>query len=63
MQFYEDASRGVLVPEPPGGFFSEESVRNGTTLAAIEQLIDFRRHSKSLANYLYYDGQSKVSPL
>lgn len=62
MQFYEDASGGVLVPEPPGGFFSEESVRNGTTLAAIEQLIDFRRHSKTLANYLYYDGHVQSIP-
>ena len=30
--------------------------------AAIEQLIDFRRHSKTLANYLDYDGHVQSIP-
>jgi len=42
--------------------FSEENVRNGTTLAVIQELIDYRRHSKSLANYLYYDGHVQSIP-
>jgi prepilin-type processing-associated H-X9-DG protein/prepilin-type N-terminal cleavage/methylation domain-containing protein len=63
MQFYEDASGGQrLALRYSGGLFSEENVRNGTTLAVIQELIDYRRHSKSLANYLYYDGHVQSIP-
>lgn len=63
IQFYEDANgsdRRLLRWD--GDLFSSENVRNGTTLEVITQSIEYRRHSKSLANYLYYDGHVQSIP-
>ena len=66
IQFFEDAngSNGHLigVRSWEGDLFSPENVRNGTTMAVVSESIEYRRHSKSLANYLYYDGHVQSIP-
>ena len=60
LQFFE--ATADLPPRTDGSFFSEENVRSGRTLEWVSSLIEYRRHSKSLANYLYYDGHVQTIP-
>lgn len=66
IQFFEDAggssARWIGVRRWEGDLFSPENVRNGTTKAVVSESIEYRRHSKSLANYLYYDGHVQSIP-
>ena len=66
IQFFEDANgsngRLIGVRRWEGDLFSPENVRNGTTMAVVSESIEYRRHSKSLANYLYYDGHVQSIP-
>jgi len=62
IQFVEDGGG-----ENPGfgyriDWFSEERVRSGETLRLVRGLIEYKRHSSSLANYLYYDGHVQTIP-
>lgn len=67
IQFFEDAGGSSArwiggVRRWEGDLFSPENVRNGTTMAVVSESIEYRRHSKSLANYLYYDGHVQSIP-
>lgn len=56
------SARWIGVRRWEGDLFSPENVRNGTTMAVVSEFIEYRRHSKSLANYLYYDGHVQSIP-
>jgi prepilin-type N-terminal cleavage/methylation domain-containing protein/prepilin-type processing-associated H-X9-DG protein len=60
LQFYEATATAPVRWDFP--LFSQENVRSGKTLDLIGQMIEYRRHSKSLANYLYYDGHVQTIP-
>ena len=60
LQFYEATATAPVRWDFP--LFSQENVRSGKTLDLIGQMIEYRRHSQSLANYLYYDGHVQSIP-
>ena len=60
LQFYEATASTPLRWDYP--LFSPENVQSGKTLDLVGQMIEYRRHSKSLANYLYYDGHVQCIP-
>lgn len=43
-------------------WFSEQNARSGETLRLVRKLIEYQRHSDSLANYLYFDGHVQTIP-
>jgi prepilin-type processing-associated H-X9-DG protein/prepilin-type N-terminal cleavage/methylation domain-containing protein len=43
-------------------WFSPDNARDGTTLRLVRRLIEYQRHSNSLANYLYFDGHVQTIP-
>lgn len=60
LQFFEATAETPI--QIDGSFFSQENVRSGKTLEWVSSIIEYRRHSKSLANYLYYDGHVQTIP-
>jgi len=62
IQFVEDGN-GVAQGFTYGEFwFDPENVRSGETLRRVRSFIEYKRHSDSLANYLYFDGHVQSIP-
>lgn len=62
IQFVEDGN-GIAPGFTFGEFwFDPENVRSGETLRRVRCLIEYKRHSDSLANYLYFDGHVQSIP-
>lgn len=59
IQFVEDGGGRFNCGE---ACFSEDNARDGTTLRLVRELIEYKRHSDSLANYLYFDGHVQSIP-
>jgi len=61
IQFVEDGGgtqSGLWISR----WFNEQNARSGETLRLVRKLIEYQRHSDSLANYLYFDGHVQTIP-